>query len=115
MPTTAARVASGHRAPLMNKRRWQVDAEVVQVLGELRAQARADQLPPEPARLVAAGGEVEGEEVLQGDDLALHADDLGDGGDPSRAVLEPGLLDDEVERAGHLLADGAHRAGPRRP
>ena len=27
----------------------------------------------------------------------------------ARAVLEAGLLDDQVERAGHLLADGAHR------
>ena len=65
-------------------------------------------LPVEAAVVVAAGGEVEGEQVLHGDDLALHADHLGDRGDAARAVLEAGLLHDEVEGAGDLLADGAH-------
>ena len=55
------------------------------------------------------GGVVEQEHVLGGDDVALHAHDLRDGGDAAGAVLEPGLLDDQVDRAGDLLADGADR------
>src|SRR5688500_5410163 len=86
----------------------QVDPEVGEVLRELRPQARAHELAAEAALLVTPGGEVEGEDVLERDDLTLHADDLGDGGDAARAVLEAGLLDDEVERPGDLLADGAH-------
>ena len=100
--------ASHHRAPLRNSVGGQVDPEVGEVLGELGAQPGADELPTEAAGLVAAGREVEGEQVLEGDDVALHADHLGDRGDPAGAVLEAGLLDDQVERAGHLLADGAH-------
>ena len=30
-------------------------------------------------------------------------------GDPAGAVTEPGLVDDQVDRGGHLLADRAHR------
>ena len=35
-------------------------------------------------------------------------DDLGDVRDVSGAVPEAGLLDDQVDGAGHLLADGPH-------
>ena len=65
--------------------------------------------PAELAVLVEARAVVEGEQVLQGDDVALHADHLGDVGDAARAVLETGLLDDQVDGAGDLLADGADR------
>ena len=66
------------------------------------------QVALELALVVHPGGVVEQEDVLGGDDVALHADDLGDRGDPAGAVLETGLLDDEVDGAGDLLADGAH-------
>ena len=38
--------------------------------------------------------------------MPLH---LGDVGDPARAVLEPALVDDQVDRGGHLLADRPDR------
>ena len=34
--------------------------------------------------------------------------DLGDVGDPAGAVPEAGLVHDQVDRGGHLLADRAH-------
>src|SRR4029453_9883726 len=64
---------------------------------------------PEAAVLVDAGAVVEGEDVLEGDDVALHADDLGDMGDAAGAVLQPRLVDDQVDGRGDLLADGPHR------
>ena len=59
--------------------------------------------------VVEAQRVVEDEDVLQGDDVALHADDLGDVGDPARAVLEARLVHDQVDRGGDLLADRADR------
>ena len=59
--------------------------------------------------VVEAQAVVEQEQVLERDDVALHADDLGDVRDVARAVLEPGLVHDQVDRAGDLLADGADR------
>ena len=63
----------------------------------------------EPAVLVDAHAEVEQEDVLEGDDVALHALHLGDVGDAAGAVPEAGEVHDEVERRGHLLTDGPHR------
>jgi hypothetical protein len=48
------------------------------------------------------------EEVLGGDDLALHAGDLGDLGDPPLAVALAADLDDQVDGRLDLLA---HRLG----
>ena len=62
-----------------------------------------------PAVVVEARGVVEEEDVLQGDDVALHPPTSVMCGDPARAVLEAGLLDDQVDGAGDLLADGPHR------
>jgi hypothetical protein len=45
-------------------------------------------------------------DVLQRDDLALHADHFGDVADAARAVPAALDLDDEVQRRGDLLADG---------
>src|SRR5262249_46243810 len=63
----------------------------------------------EPAVLVDAHAVVEEEDVLQGDDVTLHALDLGDVGDPPGAVPEPAEVHDEVDGRGHLLTDGPDR------
>ena len=99
----------GHRAPNVKRVVGRSTPRSERSWVNFGPQARAHELAAEAALLVAPGGEVEGEDVLERDDLALHADDLGDGGDAARAVLEAGLLDDEVEGPGDLLADGAHR------
>ena len=65
--------------------------------------------PLEPAVLVDAHAVVEQEDVLQGDDVALHALHLGDVGDAAGAVAQSGEVHDQVERRCHLLADGPHR------
>ena len=54
--------------------------------------------------LVGRGRE---EHVLQRDHVGLHAQHLGDVRHPPCAVDEPRLVDDEVEGARDLLADGA--------
>ncbi len=59
--------------------------------------------------LVHSGVEVEEEQVLQGDDLALHVVDLGDVREPAGAVLQPGLVHDQVDGRCHLLTDRALR------
>src|SRR5262245_41472254 len=81
-------------------------AELVQELGPQAERAQPADVDPV---LVLARREVEVEQVLQRDDLALHSDDLGHVRDTTAAVLEAGLVDDEVDRAGHLLADGPDR------
>ena len=50
---------------------------------------------------------VEDENVLQGDHVAFHAGDFGDGDDFARAVGEARDLDDGVDGVRDLLADGA--------
>src|SRR5262245_27579499 len=80
-------------------------AEILGLVPEGRAQ---------PGELVpaddAAGGvlalDLVDEEVLQGDDVAFHADDLGHVGDLARAVAQARCLHDHVDRAGDLLAHG---------
>ena len=52
---------------------------------------------------------LEHEDVLEDDDVAFHALDLGDVGDLARAVLEPLLVDDQVDGRRDLLADRAQR------
>ena len=54
-------------------------------------------------------GLLEGEDVLGQDLVVLDPVDLGDVDDLARAVLESGGVDDEVDRRGDLLADGAQR------
>ena len=46
------------------------------------------------------------EDVLHGDDVALHALHLGDVGDFARAAGESSGLDDDVDGGRELLADG---------
>src|SRR5690606_27172251 len=83
----------------------EADAEVGELLGELGPRARRLEVAEEAAVLVDAHAVVEQEDVLEGDDVALHALHLGDVGDAAGAVTEPGEVDDEVEGRGHLLAD----------
>ena len=85
----------------------QVDALDLELLDELGPDAGrlepALDLALDDARLL------EHEHVLHHDHITLHALDLGDVGDPSRAVLQTCLVDDEVDRGRDLLADGADR------
>src|SRR3990172_4906736 len=85
----------------------QVDAHGLEVLDELRPDAgrlqAALDLPVEDARLL------EHEHVLHDDRVALHPLDLGDVDDLAGPVLEAGLVDDEVDGRGDLLADGPDR------
>src|SRR5688500_9386583 len=87
--------------------RRQVDAHDLELL---------DELGPDPGRLEATldlalddARLLEHEHVLHDDDVALHALDLGDVDDLPGPVLEAALLDDQVDRGGHLLADGPQR------
>src|SRR6266508_1861511 len=49
--------------------------------------------------------DLEQEDVLQHDDIAFHALNLGDVRDLALAIVEASLLDDQVDRRGDLLAD----------
>ena len=84
----------------------EADAEVGQLLGELGPDAGRLEVALEPAVLVDAHAEVEQEQVLEGDDVALHALHLGDVGDAAGAVPQAGEVHDEVDGRRHLLADG---------
>ncbi len=61
----------------------------------------------EDAAVLVEPGLRELEDGLHDDRVAFHAGDLGDVGDLARAVGQAGALDDEVDRRGDLLADGA--------
>src|SRR5919108_5184069 len=89
-------------------------AEILSLVPERRAQ---------PGELVAADDAAGGvfaldlvdEEVLEGDHVAFHADDLGDVGDLARAIAQARRLDDHVDRAGDLLAHGLGGGGVAAP
>ena len=55
------------------------------------------------------------EDVLEGDHVALHPLHLGDVGDAARAVLEAGLVDDQVDRGRRPARGSRGSAGPCRP
>src|SRR5664280_3774925 len=86
---------------------WQVDPLHLELLDELRTNAggleAALDLALDDARLL------EDEDVLHDDHVTLHSLDLGDVRDAPGAVLEPGLVHDEVHGRRDLLADGAER------
>ena len=65
--------------------------------------------PSSPGLLRSVLGRTGDEEVLERDDVAFHAGDLGDLGDAPRAVDEPLDVDEQVEAAGDLLADRLDR------
>src|SRR3546814_9580170 len=46
------------------------------------------------------------EQVLHGDDVTFHADDLGDVRDAAAAVAHAADLHDKIHRVGDLLLDG---------
>src|SRR5262245_28623716 len=87
--------------------RRQMDAHHLELLDELRPDAR--RLEPALDLAFDDTGLLEDEDVLHDDDVAFHALDLGDVDDLPGPVLEAALLDDEVDRGGELLADGADR------
>ena len=61
-----------------------------------------------PASRAELGGSSD-EQILERDDVALHAGDLGDLRDAAGAVDEPSDMNEEVEAARDLLADRLHR------
>src|SRR5439155_7925078 len=72
----------------------EADAGGLQLLDEAGAQPGGLERPQRAPALIHTHLVVEDEQVLQGDDVTLHPDHLGNVGDPPRAVLEPGLVDD---------------------
>src|SRR3990172_11435103 len=86
----------------------QVNARALDLLDELGPQARG----PYPSGYPAAPIDPflpELEDVLQGDDLALHAHHLGHVGYAAAAILQAVQVDDQVEGRGHLVPDRLHR------
>ena len=65
--------------------------------------------PTDDRRVGLHALDLELEEVLERDHVALHPLHLGDRGHPARAVVEPVELDDQVERRRDLLADRLDR------
>src|ERR1044072_7987926 len=90
-----------------------MDAHRLERLAELRADA--GRLEPALDLAVDDAGLLEHEHVLHDDRVALHALDLGDVHDLSRAILEAGLVEDHVDRGADLLADGPYRQGDAGP
>src|SRR5258705_13791424 len=104
-PATASVIGSTGSPPCSiaeaEEARRQMDPHHLELLDELGANAR---------RLEAAldlalhdPGLLENEHVLHDDDVAFHALDLGDVDDLPGPVLEPALLDDQVDRGRDLL------------
>src|SRR3990172_1180788 len=85
----------------------QVDALDFETVYELGADAGRLEATLDLA--VEDAGLLEDEDVLHDDDITFHALDLGDVGDLAGAVLEARLVDDEIDRRGDLLPDGADR------
>src|SRR5213075_424378 len=74
-------------------------AEILGLVPECRAQPRELVAADDAAGGILALDLVD-EEVLQRDDVAFHADDLGHMRDLARAVAQARRLDDDVDRAG---------------
>src|SRR4051812_34553550 len=84
----------------------EADAQVSELLGETGADTGGLQAAPEAAVIVDAHAVVEQVDVLQGDDVTLHALHLCDMADAAAAVPEAADVHDEVKGRRHLLADG---------
>src|SRR3954471_6663312 len=104
-PATARVMTSTARPPPCSvaeaeEARRQMDAHHLELLDELGADARgleaALDLALDDSRLL------EDEHVLHDDDIAFHTLDFGDVDDLARPVLEPALLDDQVDRGRDL-------------
>src|SRR6185312_11273115 len=93
--------------------RRQVDAVRGHLVQEVRLQAGAAQGTEQPvAGVLVRRAVLDGlgdEDVLQRDHVRLHPQHLGDVRDAAGAVDQARDLDDEVERARDLLADGPER------
>src|SRR5688572_14708765 len=63
---------------------------------------------PELLAVGVLAGDFVDDEVLQRDDLVLHAEHLGDVGHLARAVAQARGLDDDVDRADDHFANRAH-------
>src|SRR6476469_3809304 len=87
--------------------RREMDAHHLELLDELGADARGLEAALDLA--LDDPGLLADEHVLHDDDVAFHALDLGAVADLPGAILQAALLDDEVHRGGHLLADGPQR------
>src|SRR6476660_4858662 len=83
----------------------EIDPHDLELLDELRPDA--GRLEPALDLAFDDTGLLEDEDVLHDDDVTFHALDLGDVDDLPGPVLEAALLDDQVNRRGDLLADGA--------
>src|SRR3954470_18083517 len=82
-------------------------ARVLEALDHFRADAGAGEFAGGVAVVVDAGL-LEAEQVVHLDLLAFHAGDLADAGDLALAAGETLGLDDQVNGAGDLVAEGAH-------
>src|SRR4029453_3598055 len=85
-----------------------LDARAQEPLAELRPDARGPVVAAHTSVLLHSLL-LEYEDVLRGDHVLFHPDDLGDADDLPRAVAETGDVDDRVERGGDVIAHGAHR------
>ena len=89
------------------RRGRQLDAVGAELGQEAGPKARRVQRPQQPGAVPGAVlGRTGDEEVLEGDDVSFIAADLRDLCDATRAVDESPDVDEEVEAAGDLLADG---------
>src|SRR5436190_23904987 len=115
MPTKqATAISTSTSAPLINELYLieHVGRQLHARCGETIAALRTDARRLEPAAhlaVLAKTETLEQEDVLHGDDAALHAGELGDAGDLSRAVGEARNLHDQVDGRGNLLADRLFR------
>src|SRR3972149_10224818 len=100
-------------APRLERRAEDVRRQVNPGRIELLDKFGADPGGPQLALDLALDhrGLLEDEDVLHHDDVALHPLDLGDGDDLARAILEPVLVNDQVNRRWDLLADRLERQG----
>src|SRR5215216_4257281 len=84
--------------------RGQLDSVALELAEESGAQAgrmeSSDDLP-----LGVEAIDLEFEELLEGDHLALHSLNLGDFDHAAGAVVEPVELDDQIERGCHVAPD----------
>src|SRR4051812_20871367 len=81
----------------------EMDAHRLELLDELRPDAGGLQAALDLA--VDDAGLLENEHVLHDDGVALHPLYLRDVHDLARAILEAGLVDDQVDRGADLLAN----------
>src|SRR6266545_5745300 len=84
--------------------RRQLEAMCLQPRSEARSRAGRLQLSKNPA-LGRLALHLQDEDILQHNDITLHPLNLGDIRDLALAILKTGLLDNQVDRRGDLLAN----------